>query len=88
MRVVKKDGTSVWILDKGRLVEDGLGGSFCCILIEITDRKREQAELSLLLERYQVIMDQTTEIIFEWDICRDTLQLSPNWHKKFGRVSG
>lgn len=83
-RVVKKDGTSVWILDKGRLVEDGLGGSFCCILIEITDRKREQEELSLLLERYQVIMDQTTEIIFEWDICRDTLQLSSNWHKKFG----
>lgn len=83
-RVVKKDGTPIWILDRGRLTEDDFGGFFCCILIEITDRKREQEELRLSLERHKVIMDQTIEIIFEWDICQDTLRFSSNWYRKFG----
>lgn len=29
-------------------------------------------------------MDQTTDIIFEWDISRDYLSCSSNYHKKFG----
>lgn len=51
---------------------------------EITYRKREQEELRLRLEQHQIIMDQTTDIIFEWDIRKDTLDFSQNWHKKFG----
>lgn len=84
-RVLRKDGTSVWVLDKGRLLEDGEGSAcFYCLLMEITERKREQEELRLSLERHQVIMDQATDIIFEWDIRADTLSFSPNWRKKFG----
>ncbi|MEG2665366.1 MAG: diguanylate cyclase, partial [Hafnia sp.] len=51
---------------------------------EITYRKREQEELRLRLEQHQIIMDQTTDIIFEWDIRKDTLNFSQNWRKKFG----
>lgn len=51
---------------------------------EITDRKREQEELRLRLEQHQIIMNQTTDILFEWDIRKDTLTFSANWHKKFG----
>ena len=40
--------------------------------------------MRLSLERHQIIMDQTEDIIFEWDIVKDTLLFSPNWHKKFG----
>ena len=29
-------------------------------------------------------MDQTTDIIFEWDIQKDTFIFSHNWQKKFG----
>lgn len=84
-RVMHKNGQSVWVLDKGRLMEDGAGGQcFYCLLVEINDRKREQEELRLTLERHQVIMDQATDIIFEWDICADTLLFSQNWRKKFG----
>lgn len=51
---------------------------------EIADRRQEQEELRLRLEQHQIIMDQTTDILFEWDIRKDTLQFSSNWRKKFG----
>lgn len=51
---------------------------------EITIGKREQEELRLRLEQHQIIMDQTTDILFEWDIRKDTLLFSSNWRKKFG----
>ena len=84
-RILHKNGQPVWILDKGRLMEDGKGSAcFYCLLVEINDRKREQEELRLSLERHQVIVDQATDIIFEWDIRADTLLFSQNWRKKFG----
>lgn len=84
-RVLCKNRKPMWILDKGVLMEDGTGErNFYCMLIEITDRKKEQEELRLSLERHTVIMDQTTDIIFEWDIKMDTLLFSSNWEKKFG----
>lgn len=51
---------------------------------EITVRKQEQEELRLRLEQHQIIMDQTTDILFEWDIRKDKLTFSSNWRKKFG----
>ncbi|MEG0972010.1 MAG: diguanylate cyclase [Lachnospiraceae bacterium] len=51
---------------------------------EITYRKREQEELRLRLEQHQIIMNQTTDILFEWDIRNDSLVFSANWQKKFG----
>ena len=84
-RVLKKSGQPLWVLDKGRLMDDGNGGQcFYCILLDTTERKRQQEELRLSLERHKVITDQTTDIIFEWDILKDTLIFSPNWKKRFG----
>lgn len=84
-RVICKNGRSVWILDQGRLLDDEDGNAcFYCMQMEISDRIQEQEELRLSLERHQVIMDQTTDIIFEWDIHKDTLIFSSNWRKKFG----
>lgn len=51
---------------------------------EISVRRQEQEELRLRLEQYQIIMDQTTDILFEWDIRKDKLVFSSNWRKKFG----
>lgn len=84
-RVLTKFGQPIWVLDKGRLIDDGTGGTcFYCLLIDITQRKRQEEELRLSLERHKVIVDQATDIIFEWDILSDTLEFSPNWEKRFG----
>ena len=57
---------------------------FYCILLDITETKKAQEDLHLSLERHQIIMDQTNDIIFEWQVKQDTLTFSPNWEKKFG----
>lgn len=51
---------------------------------EVNERRKKQEELRLRLEQHQIIMDQTTDILFEWDIRNDTLNFSSNWRKKFG----
>lgn len=87
-RIVCKNGQPVWVLDKARLLEDVDGNeNIYSLLIEITKRKQEQEELRLSLERHRVIMNQTTDIIFEWDIHKDTLLFSQNWYKKFGYIA-
>lgn len=84
-RVVCKDGSLLWVLDKGQLIvaDDG-ERSFYCILVDITNLKKTQEELRLSLDRHKIIMNQTTDIIFEWDIATDVLTFSSNWEKKFG----
>lgn len=84
-RVICKDGSLMWVLDRGRLVPDADGiESFYCVMVDITCRRIEQEKLRLLLERHRVIMNQTTDIIFELDIAKDTIDFSPNWEKRFG----
>lgn len=84
-RVLCKNGQPVWVLDKGRLIDKGDGDCcFYCLLMDITGRKHQEEELRLSLERHQVIMNQATDIIFEWNILTDDLSFSTNWVKKFG----
>ncbi len=84
-RIICKDGTVLHVLDKGqRIVNDRGEESFYCILIDMTAQKKGQEELRLSLERHKIIMDQATDIIFEWDILNDSLIFSSNWEKKFG----
>lgn len=84
-RMACKDGRTIWVLDEGQMVrlEDGRE-SFCCILVDITRTKEVQEELRLSLERHKIIMDQTNDIVVEWDILKDTFTYSFNWEKTFG----
>lgn len=81
-----KDGKTIWVLDKGHLVRDPMGREcFCCVLVDITRNKEMEAELRISLERHQIIMNQTTDILFDWDIKQDKLILSGKWEEKFHR---
>lgn len=84
-RVLHKDGRLIDVLDRGQRVYRDNGESvFYCILTDITESKRAQEELRLSLERHKIIMDQSQDIIFEWDIKKDTLLFSTNWEKNSG----
>lgn len=84
-RIVRSDGRQLWISDHSKCatLRDG-SRCFYCMIIDITKQREEHEKLRLLLEQHQIIMDQTTDIIFEWDIRRDRLTFSSNWRKKFG----
>ena len=84
-RMTCKDGRTIWVLDKGHLLHDEEDNQyFCCVLVDVTRSKELEEKLRLSLERHQIIMDQTTDILFEWDIQADTMIFSGNWEKKFG----
>ena len=84
-RLRRRDGPLLWIMAQAKLAvrEDG-SRCFYCVMMDNTRQKAQQDELRLTLERHKVILDQTTDIIFEWDIPADTLTFSSNWKRKFG----
>ena len=84
-RLVRKDGSRFWVLHTGRL-ENGPDGreylhsslsdiSSCMETVEILERK---------LSRYEIILAQTENVLFEWDLTTDALSVSDTWKKIFG----
>ena len=57
-RVTAKDGRVLWVLDKSRLVTGDEGKEhFVCVLIDITQTKKAQEELRLMLERHLMTVE-------------------------------
>ena len=83
-RVRCRDGNDMWVLGKCKMVQEDNEEHFYCVLVDMTRTRQDQEELRLSLERHQIIMDQTNDIIFEWDIQHDKVTYSSNWEKKFG----
>lgn len=83
-RVRCRDGGLVAVLDHGQLVERQGKKVFYCILTDITESRKLLEELRLSLERHRIIMEQTNDIFFEWNLTDDSIFFSDNWEKKFG----
>lgn len=84
-RVLTKEKRLIWILDKSHLAIDENGQE--CLestLIDITQIKQTQEDLRMTMERYQIIINQTNDIIFEANLENDEIKYSSNWEKKFG----
>ena len=81
-RIKRKDGSIIWVIDNGQIVkgEDGTLFSYS-VVINITDAKIARENLRISEERYRIVMSQTDDVIFQWDIAKDTLSFSGNWRK-------
>ena len=84
-RIQRGDGQTVWLLSLGS-VQPGPDGQdvIYSVALDVTRRKHIEEDLRLSLERHRIIMEQTSDVIFEWDIRSDTLRCSSNWEKSFG----
>lgn len=84
-RIQLKNGEIRWILEKSQRVEDKTGdANIYCVLVDITSQKRAQEKLKQNDERFRIILEQSDNIIFEWDFKSDALSYSPQWAEKFG----
>ncbi len=84
-RMMHKDGRVLWILEKGCVLfgEDG-EEYFYGALTDNSNSHRIQNELEDSLRRNQMLMEQSDDIIMDWDIPGDRVQLSSNFKKTFG----
>ena len=91
-RMIKSDGATIWIYDKGKLVGDNKKGSlYYRVLTDITELKtaeqalmKSKAELNLVNERYRMVLDQSNYIVFDIDLVTNAVTYSANYEKKFG----
>ena len=84
-RVQAKGGGLLWMLEKSWLTlgengEETLVG----VMIDVTRTREAEEELRRSLQRHRIILEQTDDVIFEWDIPADRVDWPANWEKKFG----
>ncbi len=84
-RLRHKDGSVVWVLDKTHLALDHQGQEILrSYLIDISDSKKAQNDLEKKIARYEIILAQTENVLFEWDIVSDRISFSDTWEQLFG----
>lgn len=84
-RICCKGGQIKWVLDRGKTARTEKDEDVIyCMLLDITRRKKLEEELRLSVERHQLIMNHATDVIFEWNMEKDTLEYSKNWASRLG----
>lgn len=84
-RLIGKDGKLYWVWVSAEARNDPEKGSwFHCTFHDITDEKQSQEQLAVSEQRYEIVLAQMQDIIFELDCQTFEIYYSPNFEKKFG----
>ena len=84
-RVQAKDGRLVWLLEKSWLSVGADGGeTLVGAMIDVTRTRQAEEELRRTIARHRIILEQTDDVIFEWNIPADRVEWPENWEEKFG----
>lgn len=84
-RVIGKDGRVLWVMNKSRRVVE-TDGTECLYsnLIDISSVKQKQELLEKRVERYEIILAQTENVLFDWNMQEDRIAFSDTWETLFG----
>lgn len=84
-RLVTEEGKLIWVMDRSILVteEDGLEYIYT-LLVDVSQSHKTMDALQQSVERYKIVLDQTNDVIFEWEIATDEISYSSNWEHKYG----
>lgn len=84
-RPVTADGRDVWLMGCVTLEQDAVGGPvFHGVFLDVTDEQHALDDLRISRERYRLILEQSDDVICEWDFATDRLTASPKWEERFG----
>jgi len=84
-RLIHKDGHIVWVHNKAAVVMRPDGNEYLYgTLTDISESKRAYDDIRTKMDRYEIILAQTENVLFEWDIEADTISFSDTWEKIFG----
>ena len=84
-RQLRKDGSVRWVLCKSHLTVDAAGEEcLYCAVVDNTEFKASNVRMMEKLERYEIILAQTENVLFEWSVQEDQIEFSDTWEKIFG----
>ena len=80
-----KDGEDIWVLNKCRRVRHSNGKEYLCgMLTPIPQLRSSYDALEYKLNQLNIVLAQTENIIFEWNIAEDSIFFSDTWERIFG----
>lgn len=85
IRLVCSDGSLKWIWFNAELGSDeGDGDCIHSTFVNISSLKQVQEQLQVTKRRYDLVLDQTEDIIFDWNVKSRAIYLSHTFRKKLG----
>lgn len=84
-RIIKKNGEMCWLSLTGEYLhkEEDRFAVYQCIVIDSTDYKRILEAFIMEKEQYKIISEISDEIIFEYDMKTDYIQISDKYRETF-----
>lgn len=84
-RVIARDGSVRWVLSRNRLAVGSDGQEYIFALtIDNSHSHLAHDALQEKMARYEIILAQTENVLFDWDYQEDTITFSDTWEKIFG----
>ena len=74
-----------WVMNKSRLAVDSQGLEYLrCLLTDVSAAHREADRLKQQIAQYEIILAQTENVLFQWDVVTDRIRFSNTWEQIFG----
>ena len=84
-RIVGRNGRLIWVLDKSRRRKDCNGNVWLySVLMDVTETKKAQDELTATEERYRMILKYAADPVLDCDLKTGRFYYSPAFLEKFG----
>ena len=91
-RLLHKNGSTLWILDKGQIIFDRSGGSkLYSVLLDVSDLKRtekeleqKRRELEISNQKYCALINQTGCVIYDFDPPERLITFNGSFKRVFG----
>lgn len=82
-RIRKKNGDLLWVIDRGRKAVNANGETkINSIITDITPLKQALSALEIEREKYRIVLENISEIMFEYDVKQDTIYIYKTNRKK------
>ncbi len=73
-RVHRRDGSVIWLLVRGAFTQNAGETVLSCIVIDTTERRALTEKLRMNEERLRVALEQTANVIFDYDMKRGVIE--------------
>lgn len=85
-RFKREDGTYAKVIDRGFILRNKMGKAVRMVgaLKDISDITAKEEALKTANKRFNMALEATNEMVWDWDIASDTVLRSKTFHKIFG----